>query len=66
MKTIFFVASATLALTISSCKKCHECHYDSPSGEVEIGEYCDDKLEEIEKSGYTVGDSVYTVHCEEH
>lgn len=66
MKKVIF-ASAILAVTaFASCKKCHDCHYDGPDGEVEIGEFCGDELEEVEASGHAVGDTVYTVHCEEH
>jgi len=58
------VAFAALALT--SCKKCEECHYDGPNGEVEIGEYCDDDLKERELNGYDVDGVMYEVHCHEH
>ena len=31
------------AISFSSCKKeCHECHYDGDSGEVELGEFCEE------------------------
>ncbi|MCB9197391.1 MAG: hypothetical protein H6600_02960 [Flavobacteriales bacterium] len=66
----------TLALTIlitlgvSSCNKqeCHECHYDDSNGtEVELGEYCNEDLEELESKGYSDanGDN-HEVHCHEH
>ena len=55
------------AIGFSSCKKCGECHYDGPSGEVEMGEYCDDELEAIEAEGYIENGVTYEVHCgEEH
>lgn len=50
----------------TSCKKCEECHYDGHDGEVEMGELCDDELEDREKNGIEVGDTVYEVHCHEH
>ena len=49
-----------------SCNKCKDCHYESTSGEVEIGELCDDDLKDAEANGYSIGDSVVTIHCEEH
>lgn len=63
------LALSALALTFASCTKpeCHECHYDGPNGEVELGEKCDEDLENIEASGYTAADGVtYEVHCHEH
>lgn len=62
---LVFVSS----LAFVSCKKneCAECHYDKDGAEVEIGEYCGDDIENIEKSGYADTDgTVYTVHCGEH
>lgn len=62
----------TIALLVvfsfSSCKKehCHECHYDGPNGEVELGEKCGDDLEDLEASGYALNGTVYEVHCHEH
>lgn len=55
-----------IAFAFASCEKCKECHYDGPTGEVEIGEYCDDAIEDIEASGFAVGDTTYDVHCGEH
>jgi hypothetical protein len=59
---------AFAALSLTSCKKCEECHYDDASGaEVELGEYCGEDLEEMEKNGNIEIDGVtYTVHCAEH
>lgn len=57
------------ALVFASCSKtgCHECHYeDAQDQEVELGEYCDEDLEQIEKDGYTVDGTTYEVHCHEH
>ena len=34
--------------------------------EVELGEKCDDALEELEASGYAVNGTTYEVHCHEH
>jgi hypothetical protein len=61
-------AVAFAALSLTSCKKCEECHYDGPNNqEVSLGEYCGDDLEEMEKNGNIEVDSVmYTVHCAEH
>ncbi len=64
MKKLLVIVAVGTA--VASCKKCHDCHYDSPAGEVEIGEYCGDDLKDIEDDGYTVDGTVYTVHCEEH
>lgn len=56
-----------VALFVSSCKKdeCAECHYDGPNGEVELGQKCNEEIEDLEKSGYTTGGQTYTVHCGE-
>jgi len=66
MKYLIGLGLLTVLFSVSSCNKCHECHYDGPSGEVEIGEYCDDELKNLEDNGYTLDDTVYTVHCNEH
>ncbi|MFM7106062.1 MAG: hypothetical protein ACKOW8_11120 [Flavobacteriales bacterium] len=70
MKNKSIMLSATAAIILSlftSCKKhCHDCHYDGPNGEVELGEKCGDEVEELESKGYTVSDTSYTVHCHEH
>lgn len=71
MKKVKFLSIAVLgilALSVASCKKCSECHYDTSSGEVELGEYCGDDLEEIEEHGYHDhnADTTYEVHCHEH
>lgn len=68
--SITLIASTlVLIIVISSCKKeeCHECHYDDNGGEVELGSYCGDDLEEIEANGYvdSNGDN-HEVHCHEH
>lgn len=61
------VGITLLSLTsLMSCKKCSECHYDGASGEVELGEYCGNELENLENSGYTAADTTYEVHCHEH
>ncbi|MGB1104401.1 MAG: hypothetical protein ACPG21_12355 [Crocinitomicaceae bacterium] len=66
-KAIFGIMSIGLAFSFASCSKCEECHYDAADGsEVEIGELCDDALEDAENNGYVVGDTTYTVHCHEH
>ena len=65
---ISVVLIAFTSFTMVSCKKdeCHECHYDGPNGEVELGEKCGDDLEDIEANGYAVDGVVYEVHCHEH
>lgn len=69
MKKILFTA-ATLGFLIVSCgkNKCAECHYDSPTGEVEMGTYYGDELRNLEDLG-TYTDSLgntFVVHCGEH
>lgn len=67
-KQLLMIVSA-VALTFASCTKndCHECHYDGPNGEVELGEKCGDELEDLEASGFTDTDGTkYDVHCHEH
>ena len=65
-KLIFLAIASVMTLTLSSCKKCHECHYDKGAEEVERGEYCDDDLEDIEANGFTDTSGTYEVHCHEH
>jgi hypothetical protein len=65
MKVLLLTFSISL-ITLSSCNKCHDCHWDNNGTEVEIGELCGDELEDAEANGYTVGDTVVTIHCEEH
>lgn len=62
------ILAIVLGLGVVSCKDCHECHYEDASGqEVELGEYCDDALKDLESNGYTDGDgNNYEVHCHEH
>lgn len=50
-----------------SCKKdeCKECHYDGPSGEVDLGEKCGDDITNLEANGHTENGTTYTVHCGE-
>jgi hypothetical protein len=69
MKKVIFSFSF-LVLLLSSCdkNKCAECHYDAPTGEIEMGVYCGDSLRDIEELGTytdTLGNS-YVVHCGEH
>ena len=56
-----------LGLTFTSCKKetCTTCHYDGPNGEVELGEKCNEEIEDLERNGYVVNGQTYTVHCGE-
>ena len=82
----FLFLSAFLFMTsCSSSDDCHECHialFDASGaevGEVEIGEFCGDDLEDVENAGYTTTETLYSdngdtllpclytdVHCEEH
>lgn len=61
---------AAIAIIFSSCakNKCAECHYDAPTGEVEMGVYCGDSLQAIEELGtYTdTSGAIFVVHCGEH
>lgn len=67
MKIRATLVIATIStLGFISCEKCHDCHYDQNGTEVEIGELCGDELEDAEANGYTIGDTVVTIHCEEH
>lgn len=64
------ISSVLFLIVLSACNKnkCAECHYDAPAGEVEMGTYCGDELENIETVGTytdTSGNS-YVVHCGEH
>jgi len=67
-KTILATIAIFTVLAFTSCKKeeCHECHYDGPNGEVELGEKCGDELEEVEANGYAADGVVYEVHCHGH
>ncbi len=67
-KVGFLVVYSALFLGLNSCSKdCHECHYeDANDVEVELGEKCDDDLENLEADGYTVDGVTYEVHCHEH
>jgi hypothetical protein len=65
-KMILIAAIGLIAFATTSCKKCHECHYDKAGAEIELGEYCGDDLEDIEANGYTDTSGTYTVHCHEH
>lgn len=71
MKKILMIAAFGLTTGLMSCHKCHECHYEMEDSEgneeeVELGEYCDDELEDLEANGYTVDGTTYEVHCHEH
>lgn len=67
MKSRLIFSGLLLAgLSLTSCKKCSECHYDGPNSQVEIGEFCGDELEQIESSGTEVNGVKYEVHCHGH
>ena len=66
-KKIFTLVSlVSLSMMLGSCNKCHECHYDKAGAEVELGEYCNDDLEDLEANGYVDSTGTYEVHCHEH
>ncbi len=69
MKKLIFIITI-FSLIITSCRKnkCSECHHDGPNGEVEIGTFCGEELQDLENIG-TITDSLgnsYVVHCGEH
>lgn len=63
-------AAVALVFAAFSCTKseCHECHYeDANDNEVELGEYCDEDLENLEANGYLDNNGdLHEVHCHEH
>lgn len=69
-KNTILTLLAVVSFTIVGCTKpeCHECHYeDANNNEVELGEYCDDELEDLEANGYTDSNGDHhEVHCHEH
>lgn len=68
-KVILAALLGVIAITTTSCKKCSECHYDATvATQVELGEYCDEDLENLEANGYHdhAADTTYEVHCHEH
>ena len=69
MKTIKLSVLLTAIVTmasLASCKKCMECHYEKNGQDLELGEYCGDDIEELEKNGYTDADGTHPVHCGGH
>ncbi|MBK7127819.1 MAG: hypothetical protein IPM74_14720 [Crocinitomicaceae bacterium] len=65
-KYFTIIALVSVIVLFSACNKCHECHYDKAGAEVELGEYCNENLEEVEANGYTDSTGTYEVHCHEH
>ncbi|RFC55622.1 hypothetical protein [Brumimicrobium aurantiacum] len=65
-KKLILGAIIAVGFSFTSCEKCAECHYDGPNGEVELGEYCGDDLEDIEDAGMSVNGEDYEVHCHDH
>ena len=63
---LIFSGLLALGMAFTSCEKCSECHYDRNDEKIEIGEYCDEGLEDIEASGFVVNDVIYEVHCHDH
>lgn len=68
MKKVAILFGAVALFGLSSCNKCHECHYDLNGSEVELGEFCGDDLTDIEANGYVdSAGTIQEVHCgEEH
>ncbi|MFT4600123.1 MAG: hypothetical protein ACI857_000293 [Arenicella sp.] len=66
MKKVGILAIIAIGFAVQSCNKCQDCHYDMNGEEVEIGELCDEELENAEANGYSLQDTVVTIHCEEH
>lgn len=67
MKKVAFIGLVALAAVACKKEECHDCHYDGPNGtEVELGNKCGDDLETLEKNGYNVDGTNYTVHCHAH
>lgn len=67
-KKIFSLKSIAIlgfVLTLSSCSdECAECHLTaeiegSEYEIMELGEYCEDELHNIEENGYTLQDTLY-------
>lgn len=67
MKKLLLGLGVVAVFALSSCEKCHECHYDLNGTEIELGEQCGDALEDLESAGFTdANGTVHTVHCHEH
>lgn len=69
MKKLMLSISVLGLLSVSCAKnKCAECHYDAPTGEVEMGTYCGDDLRDLEALGTFIDSlgNTYVVHCGEH
>lgn len=66
-QVVFGVVFVMLLSWMSACKRhCHDCHYDGPNGEVELGEKCGEEVEALEAEGYSSDSVNYKVHCHEH
>ncbi|MCH2235515.1 MAG: hypothetical protein MK078_14790 [Crocinitomicaceae bacterium] len=68
MKKLALAAVVLGGLSLTSCNKCRECHYDAPDGTfIDIGELCGEELRNAEKDGYSLGDTLTVeIHCEDH
>jgi hypothetical protein len=87
MKKSTLLVAAIATLSLGAChddhEACHECHIAylnaaNEEVEVEIGEFCEEALEDVEANGYTLAEDVIVgadtvpagdypeVHCEEH
>ncbi len=85
MKKLSLILFAGVLFSCSDSDDCHECHIawqnaQNQEVEVEIGEFCDSALSDVEANGYTLasdqivgndtvpaGDYPGTdIHCEEH
>lgn len=69
MKKIIIFTAVFSVFALISCNKnkCAQCHYYNDIGaEFELGEFCGDDIENIEKNGYTLDGVTYSTHCGEH
>ncbi len=69
MKKLAIIFAAVSVFGFTACNKstCHECHYDLNGAEVELGEYCDDDLTQIEQMDIQINwNYTYSSLCEEH
>ena len=88
MKNNFILILFIIGIFLASCDKedgCHECHIAYMNSvqvevEVEIGEYCDDDLANVEANGYNLPNDVIVgndtipagfypgseIHCDPH
>jgi hypothetical protein len=85
MKKVAIIMALGFFFACTDHNECHECHiaWENAQGqevEVEIGEFCEGDLADVESNGYTLDESVVVgndtvpagsypgsdIHCEEH